>query len=59
MNMMQPSNAIMQWATTAGLTYPGKGGKRKMNSKTKKGGKRKTYRHKSHKLRKTHHKKRN
>ncbi len=57
--MMQPSNAIMQWATTAGLTYPGKGGKRKMNSKTKKGGKRKTYRHKSHKLRKTHHKKRN
>ena len=26
---MQPSNAIMQWATTAGLPYPGKGGKRK------------------------------
>ncbi len=52
MNMMQPSNAIMQWATTAGLAYPGKGGARK------KTGKRKTHRRKSHKSkksRKTYH----
>lgn len=41
MNMMQPSNAIMQWATTAGLPFPGKGGKRK------------THRRKSKKTRKT------
>jgi hypothetical protein len=48
MNMMQPSNAIMKWATTAGLPYPGKGGKRK------------THRRKSIKHRKTkrrHHRK--
>ena len=48
--MMQPSNAIMQWATTAGLPYPGKGGKRR------KTGKRKTHRRKSHKARRTHRK---
>ncbi len=44
--MMQPSNAIMQWATTAGLPYPGKGGKRRTMK-----AKRKTHRRKSHKSR--------
>ena len=61
MNMMQPSNAIMQWATTAGIPFPGKGGKRtrrtrktrkvKHTRKTSKTHRRKSLRRKTHRRR--------